>query len=132
MKYKHSDLTDQIIKSYYTVYNELGYGFLEKVYENAMLIELQKTGLQTEAQKRILVYYKTVEVGNYFADLLIEDKIIVELKAAKKLKKEHEYQLINYLKATDIEVGLLFNFGKRPEFKRKIFSNRTTSKPNDS
>ncbi|MEQ9279854.1 MAG: GxxExxY protein [Balneola sp.] len=130
MKYKHSDLTDQIIKSYYTVFNELGYGFLEKVYENAMLIELQKTGLQTEAQKRILVYYKTVEVGNYFADLLIEDKIIVELKAAKKLKKEHEYQLINYLKATDIEVGLLFNFGKRPEFKRKIFSNRKTSKPN--
>jgi len=129
MKYKHSDLTDQIIKSYYTVFNELGYGFLEKVYENAMLIELQKTGLQTEAQKRILVYYKTVEVGNYFADLLIEDKIIVELKAAKKLKKEHEYQLINYLKATDIEVGLLFNFGKRPEFKRKIFSNRKTSKP---
>ena len=132
MKYKHSDLTDQIIKSYYTVFNELGYGFLEKVYENAMLIELQKAGLQTEAQKRILVYYKTVEVGNYFADLLIEDKIIVELKAAKKLKKEHEYQLINYLKATDIEVGLLFNFGKRPEFKRKIFSNRTPNKLNDS
>ncbi len=132
MKYKLSDLTSQIIKSYYTVYNELGYGFLEKVYENAMLLELNKIGLNTEAQKRIHVYYKTAEVGNYFADLVIENKIIVELKAAKRLKKEHEYQLINYLKATDIEIGLLLNFGKRPEFKRKIFSNIKPVKPSDT
>lgn len=128
MKFKHSDLTEKIIKSFYTVYNELGYGFLENVYENAMLIELQKNELQAEAQKKILVHYKTSVVGNYFADLVIENRIVVELKAAKKLKKEHEYQLINYLKATDIEIGLLLNFGRRPEFKRKIFSNKNTIK----
>lgn len=124
MRYKHSRLTEQIIKSYYTVYNELGYGFLEKVYENAMLVELFKSGIHAERQKRIVVYYDAVEVGEYFADLMIENKVIVELKASEKLMKNDEYQFINYLKATEVEVGLLLNFGKRPEFKRKIYSNK--------
>lgn len=126
----HSDLTDKIIQAYYKVYNTLGYGFLEKVYENSMVIELRKSGLFVEAQKKILVYYNKVEVGEYFADLLIEDKVLVELKAAQLLLKEHTYQLINYLKATNIEVGLLLNFGRIPEFKRKVYSNNRLNTDN--
>lgn len=121
---KHSNLTEQIIRAFYTVYNSLGYGFLEKVYENALYIELRKLGLFIEKQKRIQVFYDNTLVGNYFADLIVNDVIIIELKAAESLCEEHEFQLINYLKATDIEVGLLLNFGKKPEFKRKIFTNR--------
>jgi GxxExxY protein len=120
----HSDLTEKIIKAFYKVYNTLGYGFLEKVYENAMLIELSNSGLAVENQKRIMVFYEGKVIGEYFADLLVEGKVIVELKAAANLLAEHEAQLINYLKATNIEVGLLLNFGKKPEFKRKIFSNQ--------
>ncbi|MEA3494643.1 MAG: GxxExxY protein [Bacteroidota bacterium] len=120
---KHSQITEKIIKAFYKVNNTLGYGFLEKVYENAMIIELRKMGLLVSQQKRIKVYYKNEEVGNYYADLLVDNSVIVELKAAKSLCEEHEAQLINYLKATDIEVGLLLNFGKKAEFKRKIFSN---------
>ena len=101
----------------------MGYGFLEKVYENALFIELQSMGIFVEKQRRIKVFYLEHEVGDYFADLIVDNKVIVELKASEALCEEHEYQLINYLKATEIEVGLLLNFGKRPEFKRKIFSN---------
>ena len=119
----HSEITDKIIKAFYDVYNELGFGFLEKVYENAMVIELQKFGFNVISQKNIKVYYSKEEVGEYFADILVNNIIIIELKAAEKLCEEHEAQLINYLKATDIEVGLLLNFGKEPEFKRKIFTN---------
>lgn len=122
--YKHSDITDRIIQAYYKVYNTLGYGFLEKVYENSMIIELKKVGLSVESQKKILVYYDQTEVGEYFADLVVDNKVIVELKAAKLLMKEHLYQLINYLKASEIEVGLLLNFGRIPEFKRKVYSNK--------
>jgi len=122
--YKHTDLTDQIIKAYFKVYNTLGYGFLEKVYENAMFIELKKMNLFVQKQKNISVYYESEEVGDYYADLIVEEKVIIEIKAAEGLCEEHEYQLINYLKATDIEVGLLLNFGKQPEFRRKIFSNK--------
>ena len=117
------ELSKQIIGAYYKVYNTLGYGFLEKVYERAMCIELRKCGLEFRSQEAIQAYYKDENVGDYFADIIIADSIIIELKAAEKLKDEHEFQLINYLKATDIEVGLLFNFGKKPEFKRKIFTN---------
>lgn len=117
-----SDITDKIIKVFYTVYNTLGYGFLEKVYENALIIELNKLGCQVEAQKNIKVYYESKEVGNSYADLLVDNSVIVELKAAETLCKEHECQLINYLKATKYEIGLLLNFGKKAEFKRKIFS----------
>ena len=123
--YLHSDLTEVIIKAFYVVYNSLGYGFLEKVYENAMFLELKSLGLFVEKQKRIKVYYKSELVGDYFADLIVNDKVIVELKAGEQLCEEHEFQLINYLKATEIEIGLLLNFGKNPQFKRKIFSNTT-------
>ncbi len=119
----HEEITEKIINAYYKVYNTLGYGFLEKVYENALAIALRKMGLNVEQQKNIKVYYESEEVGDYYADLFVEDLVIVELKAAKELCEEHEAQLINYLKATTIEVGLLFNFGKEPQFKRKIFEN---------
>ena len=123
MNLKHKDLTDVIIKSYYKVYNTLGYGFLEKVYENALFIELRKHGLFVQKQKAIEVFYEEEIVGDYFADLIVSEKVILELKAAEEICEEHENQLINYLKATDIEVGLLLNFGKSPEFKRKVFTN---------
>ena len=122
--FKHSEITDKIIKCFYKVYNTLGYGFLEKVYENAMFLELKSIGLFVEKQKQINVYYENEKVGEYYADLIVSESVIVELKAAEVLCEEHEFQLINYLKATEIEVGLLFNFGKKPEFKRKVFSNK--------
>jgi len=120
----HKDITDKIIKAYYNVYNSLGYGFLEKVYENAMLIELRKLGLNVQKQVPIKVFYDEQLVGQYFADIIVEETIIVELKAAEGLREEHEFQLINYLKATELEIGLLMNFGKTPLFKRKIFTNQ--------
>ena len=119
----HEKITERIIQSFYKVYNVLGYGFLEKVYENAMMIELQKQGVAAVAQKNIVVYYDEKEIGNYFADLLVEKCVIVELKAMKTICEEHEAQLLNYLRATKIEIGLLLNFGKKPEFRRKIFQN---------
>lgn len=122
-QYLHKELTSKIIKCFYDVYNELGYGFLEKVYENALKIELEKNKLFVEKQKPIRVYYDDQLVGEYFADLIINEQIIVELKATESLCEEHEFQLINYLKATNIELGLLLNFGKKPEIKRKIFTN---------
>ena len=119
----HENITKKIIEAYYKVYNTLGYGFLEKVYENALKIELRRLNLKVDQQKSIKVLYESFEVGDYFADLIIEDLVIVELKAAESLCEEHEMQLINYLKATNLEVGLLLNFGKKPEFRRKVFSN---------
>ena len=118
------ELTDKIIKSFYNVYNKLGYGFLEKVYEKSFIIELTKQDIDCESQRPIDVYYEDLKVGEYFADIIVEDRVIIELKAAESLKKEHEAQLYNYLKATNIEVGLLFNFGKEPQFKRMIFENK--------
>jgi GxxExxY protein len=123
-KYKHSELTQEIIKAFYTVYNKLGFGFAEKVYEKALLIELSKKGLSAEKQKLITVYYDGQIVGEFFADIMVEDKIIIELKAAEFLCPEHEFQLLNYLKASEIEVGLLINFGKKPEVKRRIYTNQ--------
>lgn len=123
-EYLHQELTSKIIECFYRVYNTLGYGFLEKVYENALKIELEKSGLIVERQKPIKVYYGSEVVGEYFADLLVNDQVIIELKAAETICEEHEYQLLNYLKATSIEVGLLLNFGKKPEVRRKIFSNK--------
>ncbi len=123
MELLNKDITNIILKAYYDVYNELGYGFLEKVYHNAMLYEPQQNGLQVESQKPIKVYYKEKQVGEYFADLVVNDSVIVELKASELLVYENEVQLINYLRATNIEVGLLLNFGKKPEHKRKIFTN---------
>jgi GxxExxY protein len=117
------ELSKQVISAFYKVYNTLGYGFLEKVYERSMCIELRKYGFKVESQKPIVVFYDNENVGDYFADIVVNDSLIIELKAAEGLVEEHENQLINYLKATDMEVGLLFNFGKKPEFKRKIFTN---------
>ncbi len=122
-KYKYSDLTQKIIKAFYTAYNKLGYGFPEKVYENALLIELSKAGLCSEKQKLITVHYEGQVVGEFFTDIMVENKIIIELKAVESLCPEHEFQLLNYLKASEFEVGLLINFGKIPEVKRKIFTN---------
>ncbi len=122
-KMLHQNITDKIIKGFYTVYNTLGFGFLEKVYENSLYLELLSMGLRVERQKPIKVSYKGNQVGDYYADLIVEGIVIVELKAAEGLIEEHELQLINYLKATNIEVGLLLNFGKTPGIKRKIFNN---------
>lgn len=119
----HKDITDKIIKAFYEVYNELGYGFLEKVYENALFIELTSLGLICEKQKKINVFYDNQLVGEYFADIIVNNAVIVELKAAETLCEEHEFQLLNYLKATHIEDGLLLNFWKKPQFKRKILTN---------
>lgn len=126
-KYLHSDVTDIVIKCYFLVYNKLSYGFLEKVYENALLIELEQHGLSVESQKKIDVYYYNHRVGEYYADLVINDKVIVELKANEALREDHVFQLLNYLKATQLEVGLLLNFGKKPEFTRRTFINEIKS-----
>jgi len=119
----HSDLTDQIIKAFYKVYNTLGYGFLEKVYQKAMLYELKNRGLYCQEEHPISVFYEGIKVGDYRADIIVNDLVIIENKASEGLAEENEFQLINYLKATEIEVGLLLNFGKKPEFRRKIFTN---------
>ena len=122
MELLHKDLSEKVIKAFYNVYNELGYGFLEKVYEKALMHELRLSGIECTNQHSIEVYYKDENVGYYFADILVEDTIILELKAGA-LVLQHEYQLLNYLKATDIELGLLLSFGKNPKFVRKIFQN---------
>lgn len=120
--YKHSDITALIIKAFYNVYNQLGHGFLEKVYENALLIELRKLGLVCIAQHPVEVFYDNTKVGFYIADIIVNDSVIIEAKAGEGICEEHEAQLTNYLRATDIEVGILLNFGKKAEFKRKVFS----------
>ncbi len=121
--FKHSEITDKIIKAYFNVYNQLGYGFWEKVYEHALMIELPKLGLECKNQVPIKVFYDMKIVGEYFADILVDNLIIIELKAAESSSPGHESQLINYLKSTDLEVGILLNFGKTPQFKRKVLSN---------
>ena len=120
----HHDLTDTIIRCAFEVYNVLGSGFLEKVYENAMFEEINSRGLEVKSQMPIAVGYKGTIVGDYTADLVVEDKVIVELKAIERIIDIHELQLKNYLKATGIEVGLLINFGKKLEVKRKYVAAR--------
>ena len=117
------ELTGRIIKIFYRIYNELGYGFLESIYQNAFVIEFASSGIVSASEKRIVVYYFGRQVGTFEADLVVENRIIIELKAKETLHSADEAQLTNYLRATDIEVGLLFNFGRKPEFKRKYFSN---------
>jgi GxxExxY protein len=123
-KLKHKEITDSILGSFYEVYNELGDGFLESVYENALYIVLNGYGLYVEKQKDISVFFRGKSIGNFKADLIVNEKVIVELKAIRALNSAHEAQLINYLKATDIEVGLLLNFGRKPEFKRFVYDNK--------
>jgi GxxExxY protein len=120
---KHNELSEQIIKAFYDVYNELGHGFLEKIYQNSLFLELRSRGFKVEAQKQLKVYFKGVEVGEYYPDLIVNDVIILELKAAECIVEAFEFQLLNYLKATNIELGLLLNFGKKPELRRKLFDN---------
>ena len=122
--FKHKEITDIILKAFYEVYNELGDGFLESVYENALYIVLTGHGLHVERQKDISVFFRGSIVGYFKADLIVEEKVIIELKAVRTLDPAHEAQLINYLKATNIEVGLLLNFGRKPEFKRFVFDNK--------
>jgi GxxExxY protein len=120
----HGLVTDSILGAFYRVYNALGYGFLEKVYENALVLELTELGFQARQQHGIHVLYKGVVVGEYFADITVNNVVIIELKSAETLHEEHVAQLTNYLKATEKEVGLLLNFGRKPEFKRLVFSHR--------
>ncbi len=121
---KHKDITDKILHAFFKiVYPQLGYGFLEKVYENSMTLALTSLGLKVQQQAKILVYFQGQVVGEYFADLLVNDLVLVELKAASRLLIEHEAQLLNYLRATPYEVGLLLNFGPKPDFRRKVFDN---------
>jgi len=117
----HEDITSGIINAFYDVYNELGYGFAEKVYENAMVIELRSRGFEVAPQSPITVYFKGNIVGDYYADFVVNGCVIVELKAAETMTSAHITQLQNYLKATGIYVGLLLNFGKKPQFERKVF-----------
>lgn len=119
----HRELSKKVLNAFYEVYSELGYGFLEKVYQNALFFELQARGHQVTPQRRCAVYYKGREVGEYFSDIIVNDLIILELKACECILEEHELQLQNYLKASSIEVGFVLNFGIKPEFSRKIFSN---------
>jgi len=114
-----NELTEKVIGCAYRVHNELGAGFLEKVYENALRIEVAEAGLAVKQQRPIPVLYHGEAVGDFFADLMVEDRLIVELKAVQKLAKEHEVQLVNYLAATGIDDGLLINFGSSVEVKRK-------------
>ena len=120
----HEDITAVILKCFYKVYNTLGYGFLEKVYENALVIELRNEGLICFQQTPVTVFYQEYEVGKYYADINIANLIILEIKAgAGGIIVEHELQLMNYLRATSFQVGLILHFGKTPTFKRKIVSN---------
>jgi GxxExxY protein len=123
LNYKHSEITEKIINCFYKVYNKLGYGFLEKVYERAMLIELERAGLKYLNQKKIKIFYDGIELASYTPDLLVENCVVVENKAAITLHSSHEDQLKNALRASEMEVGLLFNFGIKPEFRRKVFAN---------
>jgi GxxExxY protein len=117
---KYSEITDKILQGFYEVYNELGDGFLESVYEKALAIALKEKDLKVESQRPITVFFRKINVGDFRADLFINDLVIVEVKAVRTIIPEHEAQVINYLKATGIEVALLLNFGRKPEFKRFV------------
>ena len=121
---KHSEITDKILKGFYEVYNGLGDGFLESVYEKSLIIVLTGFGLKANSQQSVPVYFRKNLVGDFRADIIVNDLILLELKAVKCLMPEHEAQVINYLKATGIEVGLLFNFGRKPEFKRFVLEKK--------
>ncbi|NTV42213.1 MAG: GxxExxY protein [Syntrophobacteraceae bacterium] len=126
---KHKDLTDGILKVFYDVYNELGFGFLESVYENALAIALREAGLDVEQQIPVPVYFRGRLVGDFRCDLLVQGKVILELKAARDIAAEHVAQTLNYLRATAIEVALILNFGERPSFKRLVFDNDRNKAP---
>ena len=120
--YLHSDLTAICLNAFFKVYNSLGLGFLEKVYVTALVMELKKAGLVALREVPIDVFYEKIKIGVYFSDIIVNNKVIIEVKAAEALNPAHEAQLINYLKASEIEVGLLFNFGKKPETIRRVLT----------
>ncbi|HEX7333496.1 MAG TPA: GxxExxY protein [Pyrinomonadaceae bacterium] len=120
---KHGLVTDKILRVFYDVYNELGHGFLESVYHRSLVLALQSVGLNARSRVDIPVWFRGHQVGQFQADILVENCVLLELKAARALDSSHRAQLLNYLRATDIEVGLLLNFGERPEFKRVILDN---------
>jgi len=121
--FKHSELTSEIIKAAYYVYEYHGFGYVESVYQNSLAICLRKRGFTVKIEEPITVYFETEVVGNFKADLIVNDTVIVELKAVEKIHPKHEVQLVNYLKSTAIEVGLLINFGEELKVKRKVFDN---------
>ena len=125
---EHEELTHKIIGCAYSVFNELGFGFLESIYKKAMIIELAKNNLKVEAEKPLKVYYDNQIVGDFFIDLYIEDKVVVELKSVQNLIKEHEVQLVNYLQGLQKDIGLLINFGPSGvDVKRKYRTVKGTS-----
>ncbi len=117
---KHSAITEAIIGAFYDVYNELGHGFLESVYREAMVVALSQKGLLVEREKSVQVRFRGEVVGLFRTDLVVADRVIIELKCARTIDTNHEAQLLNYLKATPYEVGLLLNFGTRPHFRRMV------------
>ncbi len=119
----HEELTSHILNAFYEVYNRLGYGFLEKVYQNSLFFELKNRGLDVIPQKRCAVFYKGREVGEYFSDIVVNEVIILELKACDAIAREHASQLQNYLKASNLELGFVLNFGQKPEFYRMLLTN---------
>lgn len=120
---KHAEVTEKIIGIFYDVYNELGYGFLECVYEESLVIALRQAGLAVSRQIPLPVWFRGHKVGEFRADLLVENNVLVELKSARSLDNTHEAQLLHYLKSTEVEVGMLLNFGARPQFRRLLFDN---------
>ncbi len=120
---KHRELTEKIIGAFYDVYNELGHGFLESVYEHALAIALVQAGMKVERQVPISVWFRGQQIGDFRADMVVDRNVLLELKAARTIEQAHEKQLLNYLRATDIEVGLLLNFGVKPEFRRLVYEN---------
>jgi GxxExxY protein len=121
--YKHQELTEAIIRAFYEVYNELGHGFLESVYEEAMFRVLKGNGIAVQRQAPLPVWFRGEQIGDFRADLVVAGNVIVELKAAKALEPVHEAQLLHYLRTSDVEVGLLLNFGPIPKIKRLVFAN---------
>jgi GxxExxY protein len=122
-KLKFETLTEKIIGTFYDVYNELGHGFLETVYREAMMVALTEASLKIRREVPIPVWFRQKIVGQYRADLLVEETVLLELKAARTLESSHEAQLLHYLRATEIEVGLLLNFGVKAQFRRLLFDN---------
>ena len=127
MSHEHTlecgDLTAKIIGVFYDVYNELGYGFLESVYQEALVMALREAGLAVQCQVPVPVWFRRQKVGDFRADILVEKKVLLELKSSRSIDPAHEAQLLHYLKATEIELGLLLNFGTRPQFRRLLFDN---------
>ncbi|HZU33767.1 MAG TPA: GxxExxY protein [Candidatus Angelobacter sp.] len=122
-RYKYSELTEQVIGIFYDVYNELGFGFLEKAYEEAMVVVFKERGIRFQQQVPIPVWFHGQTIGSYEADLVVNGVVLVELKACKALDPSHEAQLLHYLRSTEIEVGLLLNFGPKPQVRRLAFEN---------